>query len=115
MNNQKLPRSFKIILFLLVCSIIELSDQPFEKKWNLDIVYIGNSITQGVQLGKPSEEAPPAAASEYLRHQSGVGNVEFINQGRSGYTTVDYLPSNTGALSEVIAAAQQLHKDKERI
>jgi len=115
MRKQKLPRSFNIIIFLLVFSVIELSDQPFEKKWNLDIVYIGNSITQGVQLGKPSEEAPPAAASEYLRHQSGVGNVEFINQGRSGYTTVDYLPSNTGALSEVIAAAQQLHKDKERI
>ena len=114
MNSQKLPRSFKIILFLLVCSIIELSDQPFEKKWNLDIVYIGNSITQGVQLGKPEQEAPPAAASEYLRHQSGVENVEFINQGRSGYTTVDYLPADNGALNEVITAAHQLHKDTNR-
>ena len=115
MNTQILSRSFKIILFLLVCSIIELSDQPFEKKWNLDIVYIGNSITQGVQLEKPEEESPPAAACEYLRHQSGVGNVEFANQGRSGFTTVDYLPSDAGALSEVIAAARQLHKDTNRL
>ncbi len=115
MNNQKLPRSFKIILFLFAFSVIELSDQPFEKKWNLDIVYIGNSITQGVQLGKPDEEAPPATASEYLRHQSGVGDVDFINQGRSGYTTVDYLPSDNGALSEVIAAARQLHMDTTRL
>jgi lysophospholipase L1-like esterase len=115
MNNRKIPLSFKIILFLFVFSVIELSDQPFEKKWNLDIVYIGNSITQGVQLGKPEEEAPPAASSEYLKHQSGVGDVKFINQGRSGYTTVDYLPSGSGALSEVIAAAHQLHKDTNRL
>jgi lysophospholipase L1-like esterase len=111
MNNLRIPRSFKIIPFLIIFSLIESYDQPFEKKWNLDIVYIGNSITQGAQLGNPDEEAPPAAASEYLRHQSGVENVQFVNQGRSGYTTVDYLPSDSGALSEVIASAHQLHKD----
>jgi lysophospholipase L1-like esterase len=115
MYNQKLPRSYKIILFLMVFSIIELSDQPFEKKWNLDIVYIGNSITQGAQLAKPEEEAPPATSSDYLRRQSGIGDVKFINQGRSGYTTVDYLPSGKGALSEVITAAHQLHKDPNRL
>jgi lysophospholipase L1-like esterase len=114
MYNHKLPRSYKIILFLMVFSVTELSDQPFEKKLNLDIVYIGNSITQGAQLAKPEEEAPPAASSDYLRRQSGIGDVKFINQGRSGYTTVDYLPSGKGALSEVITAAHQLHKDPYR-
>lgn len=115
MNNHKLSGSFKSILVLFIFSLIELSDQPFEKKLSLDIVYIGNSITQGAQLPKPEEEAPPAAASEYLRHQSGVENVEFVNQGRSGYTTVDYLPSKTGALKDVIESAKKLHKDTERL
>ncbi len=115
MNNRKLSGPFKIILFLFVFALVELSDQPFEKKWNLDIVFIGNSITQGAQLTNPGDEAPPAAASEYLRHQSGVENVEFSNQGRSGYTTVDFLPSDTGALSEVIASANQFHKDSNRL
>lgn len=115
MNILRLPRSFLIIFLLLVFSVMEMSDQPFEKKWDLDIVYIGNSITQGAQLGKPSEEAPPATASEYLRRQSGVGKVAFLNQGRSGFTTVDYLPSETGVLNEVIDATRQFHKDSTRL
>lgn len=115
MSNRKIPLSFSIILFLFVFAMVELSDQPFEKKWSLDIVYIGNSITQGAQLPNPAEDAPPATASEYLRHQSGVEDVEFTNQGRSGFTTVDYLPSDSGALHEVIDAAKNLHKDSNRL
>lgn len=115
MKIQKWPRAMVIIILLLMFSMIEMSDQPFEKKWDLDIVYIGNSITQGSQLGKPDEEAPPATASEYLRRQSGVGKVGFLNQGRSGYTTVDYLPSDSGALNEVITAARNFHKDTNRL
>lgn len=115
MNILKLPRSLIIIFLLIVSSLVEMSDQPFEKKWDLDIVYIGNSITQGAQLGKPSEEAPPATASEYLRRQSGVGKVEFLNQGRSGFTTVDYLPSENGVLTEVIEATRHFHKDSNRL
>lgn len=88
---------------------------PFEKKWNLDIIYIGNSITQGVPPGKPEEEATPAKASKYLLHKSGVENVEFINQGRSSYKTVDYLPAGNGALNEVITATRQLYKDANRL
>lgn len=115
MNNKIVSGSFMIILFLLAFSQLEMSDKPYEKKWDLDIVYIGNSITQGGLLEKPQEEAPPATASEYLRHRPGIGNVEFINQGRSGFTTVDYLPSPAGALSEVIAATHQLHSDSQRL
>ena len=112
---KKLPRSLIIILFLLVISYIEISDQSFVTIWNLDIVYIGNSITEGGQLENPQQEAPPATASDYLSRQPGVGRVEFINQGRSGYTTVDYLPSDTGALSEVISATHKLHLDNSHL
>jgi lysophospholipase L1-like esterase len=115
MNNQKLLRSLILILCLIAFSQLKLTAYFIEKKRDLDIVYVGNSITQGAQLEKPQEEAPPAVASDYLSRQPGIGSVEFINQGRSGYTTVDFLPSDAGALAEVIAATHQLHKDSHRL
>jgi len=115
MNNKKLLLTFMLIPSLFAFSLLKMNAQPIEKNQNLDIVFIGNSITQGGQFKKPEEEAPPATASEYLRRQPGVGSVEFINQGRSGYTTVDFLPSAEGALAKVIAATRQLHKYSQRL
>jgi hypothetical protein len=115
MGKLKLHRSLIIFfLILFAFSLFEMSDQPFEKKLNLDIVYIGNSITQGAQLGNPEEEAPPATASEYLSRKPGVGHVSFLNQGRSGSTTEDYLPGEN-ALQEVISNTRQFHKDNDRM
>jgi len=111
MKNQKFTRILIVVLILFSFSRLIIDGQINEKKRDLDVVYIGDSITEG---SKP-EEAPPATASEYLRRQSGIGSVEFLNQGRSGYTTVDFLPSDSGALSEVIAATHLLHKESHRI
>lgn len=74
-----------------------------DKKPNLNIVFIGNSITQGVQLATP-EDAPPATAIAYLRQQKDLGAVEFSNQGHSGYTTLDFLPG-TNTFTKVEEAA----------
>ena len=112
MYNPKLLTS---VLFLFAFSQLKMYDQPTDKKKELDIVYIGNSITQGVQLENPQDESPPAASSKYLMHKPGVGKVDFINLGRSGYTTIDFLPSSNGALAEVITAASQLHNDNQRL
>lgn len=110
-----MPRSLIIFLLLVVAfSLLNMSDQPYVKKLDLDIVYIGNSITQGAQLGNPEVEAPPATASYYLRRKSGVGRVEFLNQGRSGSTTEDYLPGEE-ALNEVISRTLQFHNDNNRM
>lgn len=113
MSNQKM-RSFVIIIFLFTFSLLEMYDQPFEKKWNLDIVYIGNSITKGSLLGIP-EVAPPALSCDYISHQPGVGEVNFINEGRDGSTVADYLPSDTGALSKVIEDARHFHNDTNHL
>lgn len=75
-----------------------------DKKQNINIVFIGNSITQGVQLKDPATEAPPATAIAWLRQQRNLGTVEFSNQGHSGYTTLDFLPG-TGTFTKVEAAA----------
>ena len=111
MKNQKVARIFIVVLILFSFSSLIIDSQINAKKRDLDMVYIGDSITEG---SKP-EEAPPATASEYLRRQSGIGSVDFLNQGRSGFTTVDFLPSDSGALSEVIAATRLLHKDSRRL
>lgn len=77
-----------------------------DKKQNINVVFIGNSITQGVQLSDPATEAPPATAIAWLRQQKNLGTVEFSNQGHSGYTTLDFLPgTNTFTKVEQAAAA----------
>lgn len=108
MNFQKL--FFYFIFIMTVFSQLEVNARVPEKKIDLDIVFIGNSITYGARLGNPRQEAPPVVASEYLRQQHGVGEVVFLNQGRSGYTTVDYLPSAGKTFAEVISATGKLHK-----
>jgi len=115
MNKLKRLKSLLLLIFLINVAVSYTIGQPAGKKLNIDIVYIGNSITEGAQLSRPADEAPPATASNYLRIQKNIGSVQFINQGRSGFTTVDYLPSSSGALSQVIAATHQLHRDEHRL
>lgn len=115
MKNQKLFSCLILIFFILSQPYSKLNGQSAEKKQDLDIIYIGDSITEGSQLDNPQQEAPPATASEYLRRQKGIGSVSFNNQGRSGFTTVDYLPSASGTLSDVIAETKKLHTDSHRL
>lgn len=79
-------------MFVLFLGIICLTSGRAEERKHLNIVFIGNSITHGAGLDKPSHEAPPVQAVMYLGRQSGIGEVKFSNQGVSGCTTVDYLP-----------------------
>lgn len=101
-------RSRKWVLVLLFC-IVSLSG--FAQKKNLNIVYIGDSITQGVQLDNPDKEAPPATATVWLRKQKGLGKVEFSNQGVSGFTTVDFLPSTNTVFPKADKAALALNSE----
>jgi len=63
----------------------------------LDVVFIGDSITQ--------PETPVAAAEEYLRTSAGVAEVRTSNQGHSGHTTLDFLPADGKDAQGVKAAA----------
>jgi lysophospholipase L1-like esterase len=80
-----------------------LSGQPI--KQNLNIVFIGNSITHGANLDDPLHDAPPVIAAAYLRRQANIGIVRYSNQGYSGFTTVDFLPSTGTAFKKVEIAA----------
>ena len=78
-----------------------------EERQNLNIVFIGNSITQGVILDDPRHEAPPVKAAAYLRLQPGVGTVRYSNQGVSGSTTFDFLPDKGKLFPNVTQVADQ--------
>lgn len=104
------------IIFLLLCLPDNVYSQTNQRQINADIVYIGNSITQGVQLGNPNELAPPATATKYISRQKGAGTVNFLNKGRSGYTTVDFLPDDSsGTLNKVIEESGKFHIDAKRL
>lgn len=101
-------------LFLLISfSLLSLNGQTING--NVDLVFIGNSITQGVQLPNPQEEAPPAYATKHFRTLNGIASANFLNRGRSGYTTVNFLPSPEGELSKIIAAVKEFHSGNTRL
>lgn len=101
----------KAFLLLIICMVTPaLLHAQKGKKSELSIVYIGNSITQGVLLEDPSHNAPPAQASLWLQKQANISAVEYSNQGVSGMTTVDFLPASKTFLPKVKQAAD-LFKD----
>ena len=77
------------------------------KEKQINVVFIGNSITYGAGLPQPAKEAPPVKAAAWLATQSGIGSVKFSNQGVSGATTVDFLPETHTLFPKVIQAADQ--------
>ncbi|OKS85086.1 GDSL-type esterase/lipase family protein [Mucilaginibacter polytrichastri] len=103
MLNKKLTVTYCIIA-LVCCSFII-------KPGNIDIVFIGDSITHGAGLKAAETQAPPVIAVNYL-NQLGIGTVQCNNQGVSGFTTVDFLPATKKAYPKVIAAADAFYADK---
>lgn len=72
------------------------------------IVFIGNSITQGVGVSNASSEAAPVVTGQLVETYSGK-NVGVRNCGHSGSTTLDWL-SGTSYLNEAIAAASAIRR-----
>jgi len=99
----------QFILIVILFSINQAFAQ--HKKNNLNIVFIGNSITQGVQLADAATEAPPATAGAYLQKQKNLDAVNFSNQGHSGYTTLDFLPGTDTFTKVEQAASAFTNKD----
>jgi len=67
------------------------------KPIDLDVVFIGDSITQ--------PKTPVEAAAAYLKGCAGVGDVRISNQGHSGHTTQHFLPPGGPDLPGVKQAA----------
>lgn len=101
-----------ITLFITLFFVLSVQAQEL-KKTNLNIVFIGNSITQGVIIRNPKMNAPPSKACAYLRHQPGIGEVKCSNQGVSGHTTVDFLPQTKTSFLKVKEAADIFVQDTD--
>lgn len=61
-----------------------------EKSYN--IVFIGNSITHGAKHEDWTKTAPPNECARWLSEQDGIGQIYFLNAGKSGKTTFHFLP-----------------------
>ncbi|WP_211320053.1 GDSL-type esterase/lipase family protein [Dyadobacter jejuensis] len=70
------------------------------------IVFIGNSITQG--KGGPNGAPPPSHTVDYLLKKRTIKELPYINVGRSGSTTVDWLPTTGRYYALAIKAADSL-------
>lgn len=95
-----------IACFLAVCSTVQA-----QQKTNLSIVFIGNSITQG--KGGDEGFPPPTHTVKYLQEQKRIGDVAFVNVGRSGSTTVDWLPATDKLFVLATKAADSLYQLKD--
>lgn len=89
-----------VILFLVLAAMSAAAQ-------DVNIVYIGNSITQGVLLDNAEVSAPPAQASRYIEKQRGV-KVKFRNCGVSGMTTLNFMPKYNQLFPNVKRAASDL-------
>lgn len=78
---------------------------------NLSIIFIGNSITEG--KGGPNGFPPPTHAVKFLKEEKGAQDVLFANVGKSGSTTVDWLPGSGKLFVRATQAADSLFKKKD--
>lgn len=97
----------KVIICLLMGLIMCTNVFGATEKQQLNIVFIGNSITFGAGLPKPYHDAPPVKAALYLTKLPGVGSVKYSNRGSSGCTTVDYLPETNTLFPWAVRAADK--------
>lgn len=74
----------------------------------LNVVYLGDSITQGVQLLDPITQSPPVGCTAFLRQHLSDISVYMENMGRNGHTTVDFLPETKTDFPQVEEAAGRL-------
>ena len=80
---------------------------PFPPEKKINVVFVGNSITEATYL----KITPPEWTTIYL---DSLGyDVQSVNCGKSGYTTFDFLPGKDG-FKYVIRKADELYKKDKR-
>lgn len=97
-----------VALIILLCAFSGV------KKLHLQVVYIGDSITAGSGLKNPAQTAAPALATADLRKMPLIESAAFFNAGKSGATTLDFLPG-TAYFEQVIKAADRFYGRQEII
>lgn len=70
---------------------VEGEPDPIDPKENINLLFIGNSITAGATLSDASTQAPPIVCRSLIQDATGI-TTNVYNGGHSGITTWGYLP-----------------------
>jgi len=108
MNNFHLTTLVQRLLMLVF--VVLLTSFSSDKRSKLNIVFIGDSITEGGALKQPSLEAPPLIVQQILSSKKQFTSVNIANTGYSGHTSLDFLPATNTDFPKVIEAADNLNK-----
>jgi len=98
----------KLLAYPAIVLLLLLSSFAFDKQENINIVFIGDSITHGTMA---KDQSPVIYAGNYLEQKQLFKKVQVSNQGVSGFTTVDFLPATNKAYPKVKAAADEFYRD----
>ena len=80
-----------LLLAIMVCVAMGAGAQQ-RKAHTCNLIFIGNSITAGALHADRTKTAPPVFVADFVGKKL-YTDVHFRNCGRSGATTVDFLPS----------------------
>ena len=92
-----------------VYTAVKEAPSPVDKKQNINLLFIGNSITYGAGLSNPAVEAPPAVCRDLIEEATGI-TTNLYNGGHSGITTLGFLPGRDD-LTRLISAAKAFQKN----
>ncbi len=87
---------------------VEGEPDPIDPKENINLLFIGNSITAGATLGNASTQAPPVVCRSLVADATGV-NTNVYNGGHSGITTFGYLPGRDD-FTRIVSSAKAFRK-----
>lgn len=95
-----------LCLAALLCVIVGTSAQSRRAR-TCNLIFIGNSITEGALHTNKGLTAPPVVAAEMVESMLSQ-DVHFRNCGRSGATTVDFLPAEQKDFVRVERAIKEI-------
>lgn len=87
---------------------VEGEAEPIDPKENINLLFIGNSITAGATLRYASTQAPPIVCRSLVEEATGV-TTNVYNGGHSGITTFGYLPGRDD-FKRIVSNAKALRK-----
>lgn len=96
---------------MFLCMTVFAIASENKGKQNLNVVFIGNSITEGALLENAMRNAPPVKTEDYLKKHLKNSKIAIKNCGVSGSTTLDFLPAAGTLFQNVQTAADTFQED----
>lgn len=87
------------------------SSEPSNAKTDdINLLFIGNSITAGATLSDRAKQAPPIVCGQLVQEATGM-TTNVYNGGHSGITTLGFLPGRND-FTRLLAAAKDYQRNK---